>query len=605
MNKLDLEKYKKEKEEYDKKIRSLDYKIVETSVELYNTISKTSRFDEVDEHSKAKELKEKIDFYELEKANLTKEIWNKVVSIKEKLREIINNKILENPGEKNNYLIAIFKINKITDVYFNVDELLELAYLLEDTTNQIIPGSIEKKTDEIQADTNLTELKSNIEKTSETSEERKLNLENIEALKEITIEKEADEKKEQVFLIKNNNSILPINNEKNIALIPKTKIGVKKKIIPEELLNEEVVLKNNQTKEQDNQEETSIKQVQVNEETLENEIQEISQNESIRSDKNQNVISLDKSFKDEFEKVKTVQTFNIEEQRVIDFENLLNHIEKTSKDYRTDIERALIRFATNYKIVKNNQYLQNDFDNITNNYLEIYKEVILKFKKDESLEALEDRIKTQERQIKELDKKILINNIEMKEFQRQMQELAKVYFVKNYVKKVQAQVAKAQGSQEINEKDTVNVNNIFVPKKDNISNVENNVFLKIKKLSYDKRMNHIIEVSKWTKNIEEEIKYSDFEESDFQFVIYLIRQTENVCNSNFEQIANLIINFCDSNLQLEDVEKEEKSRNKRLQYETILAQILKVGIENIKKRYSKIPFIGRKVSSILSVKMLN
>ena len=570
MNKLDLEKYKKEKEEYDKKIRSLDYKIVETSVELYNTISKTSRFDEVDEHSKAKELKEKIDFYELEKANLTKEIWNKVVSIKEKLREIINNKILENSGEKNNYLIAIFKLNKITDVYFIVDELLELAYLLEDTTNQIITETIEKKTDEIQADTNLSELKSN-----------------------------------QVFLIKNNNSILPINNEKNIALIPKTKIGVKKKIIPEELLNEEVVLKNNQTKEQDNQEETSIKQVQVNEETLENEIQEISQNESIRSDKKQNEISLVKSFKDEFEKVKTIQTFNIEEQRVIDFENLLNHIEKTSKDYRTDIERALNRFSANYKIVKNNQYLQNDFDNITNNYLEIYKEVILKFKKDESLEALEDRIKTQERQIKELDKKILINNIEMKEFQRQMQELAKVYFVKNYVKKVQAQVAKAQGSQEINEKDTVNVNNIFVPKKDNISNVENNVFLKIKKLSYDKRMNHIIEVSKWTKNIEEEIKYSDFEESDFQFVIYLIRQTENVCNSNFEQIANLIINFCDSNLQLEDVEKEEKSRNKRLQYETILAQILKVGIENIKKRYSKIPFIGRKVSSILSVKMLN
>ena len=70
---------------------------------------------------------------------------------------------------------------------------------------------------------------------------------------------------------------------------------------------------------------------------------------------------------------------------------------------------------------------------------------------------------------------------------------------------------------------------------------------KIKKLSYNKRMEHIIEVSKWTKNVEEEIKYSDFEESDFQFVIYLIRQTENVCNSNFEQIANLIINLCDSN----------------------------------------------------------
>lgn len=565
MNKFDLERYKKEKEEYDKNIRSLDYKVVETSVEMYNAKSRNSQFKEDSENSIVTELKNKIDYYELEKANLTKEIWSKVVSIKEKIREIINNKIIENPSAKNNYLIAIYKINKITDVYFNADELLELAYLLEDTTNQIITEPIEKKTD-LKDLENLTELMSNIEKTSEILEEKTINSEKIEEVEEIPIEKEADEEKEQVLLIKNNNSLLPINNEKNLALISKPIIEENKEIIPEESLKEE---------------------------------------ENISSEKTQNPISLDKSFKDEFEKVKTVQTFNIEEQRVIDFENLLNHIEKTSKDYRTDIERALNRFVTNYKIVKSNQYLQNDFDNITNNYLEIFKEVILKFKKDESLEALEDRIKTQEGQIKELDKKILNNNIEMKEFQRQMQELAKVYFVKNYVKKVQAQVAKAQGNQEINEKDTINVNNIFVPKKDTINNAENNVFLKIKKLSYDKRMNHIIEVSKWTKNIEEEIKYSDFEESDFQFVIYLIRQTENVCNSNFEQIANLIINFCNSNLQLEDVEKEEKSRNKRLQDETILAQILKVGIENIKKRYSKIPFIGRKVSSILSVKMLN
>ena len=493
MNKFDLEKYKKEKEEYDKNIRSFDYKVVETSVDMYNAKSHNSQFVEDDENSIVTKLKNKIDYYELEKANLTKEIWNKVVSIKEKLREIINNKIIENPSEKNDYLIAIFKINKITDVYFNVDELLELAYLLEDTTNENITEPIEKKTE-------------------------------VKVLEKTPIEKELGEEKEQVFLIKNNNSLLPIDNEKNLVIVSKPIIEEKKEIIPEE--------------------------------TLENKL----------------------------EKVKTVQIFNIEEQRVIDFENLLNHIEKTSKDYRADIERALNRFVDNYKIVKNNQYLQNDFDNITNNYLEIFKEIVLRFKKDESLEALEDRIKTQEGQIKELDKKILNNNIEMKEFQRQMQELAKVYFVKNYVKKVQAQVAKAQGSQETNEKDTINVNNIFVPKKDNINNVENNVFLKIKKLSYDKRMNHIIEVSKWTKNVEEEIKYSDFEESDFQFVIYLIRQTENVCNSNFEQIANLIINLCDSNLQLEDIEKEEKSRNKRLQDEEITTQILKVGIENIKKK---------------------
>ena len=42
MNKFDLERYKKEKEEYDKKIRSLDYKVVETSVEMYNAKSRKS-----------------------------------------------------------------------------------------------------------------------------------------------------------------------------------------------------------------------------------------------------------------------------------------------------------------------------------------------------------------------------------------------------------------------------------------------------------------------------------------------------------------------------------------------------------------------------------
>ena len=576
MNKFDLERYKKEKEEYDKKIRSLDYKVVETSVEMYNAKSRKSQFEEDGENSVVTELKNKIDYYELEKANLTKEIWNKVVSIKEKLREIINNKIIENPSEKNNYLIAIFKINKITDVYFNVDELLELAYLLEDTTNEnITEPQIDMKTDVKGLDTNLTEATANIEKNSEITKEKTINLEKIKKIEKIPIEKELNKEKEQVFLIKNNNSLLPINNEKNLAIVSKPIIEEKKEIIPEESLKEESILEINRIKEQGNQEETPIKQ--VNEENLEN----------------------------KFEKVKTVQIFNIEEQRVIDFENLLNHIEKTSKDYRLDIERVLDRFISNYKIVKNIEYLQNDFDNITNNYLEIFKELISKFKKDESLESLENRIETQREKITELDKRILNNNIEMKEFQRQMQDLAKVYFVKNYVKKVQMQVAKAQGNQEINEKDTVNVDNIFVPQKDSENILENNVFLKIKKLSYNKRLSHIIEVSKWTNNVEEKIKYLDFEESDFQFIIYLIRQTENVCNSNFEQIANLIINFCDSNLQLEDIEKVVKYRNKRLEDETILAQILKVGIENIKKRYSKIPFIGRKVSSILSVKMLD
>ena len=44
MDKLNLEKFKEDKIEYDKKIRSLDYMIVETSVEMYNARSRNFQF---------------------------------------------------------------------------------------------------------------------------------------------------------------------------------------------------------------------------------------------------------------------------------------------------------------------------------------------------------------------------------------------------------------------------------------------------------------------------------------------------------------------------------------------------------------------------------
>ena len=123
---------------------------------------------------------------------------------------------------------------------------------------------------------------------------------------------------------------------------------------------------------------------------------------------------------------------------------------------------------------------------------------------------------------------------------------------------------------------------------------------------------NITESHKTSKNIKERkaftISIADIdhlEESDFQFVIYTIRQTESECNANFEQVANMIIRLCDANLQLEQIEENEKVKNKELQKEIDTTQILKDGIENIKKKYSKIPFIGRKVTSILSAKMLN
>ena len=455
MNKLNLEKCKKNKEEYDKKIKSLDYKIVETSVEMYNTKSKSIQPNqEEDENSKFNQLKYKIQQYELEKENLTKELWKSLAEIKNELNKIIDKKMREDQNKKSSYITAMFIVNKIVDVYFNADELLRLSYLFEE------------------------------EKT-------------------------------------------------------------------EELIHTEIV--------------------------------------------EQNIIKP--------EQQKQIVNFDIEEQRIIDFENLLNHIIKVSRNYRTDVEKALSRFIINYKIIKNAQYLQNDFDNITNNYLDIYKSVIKKFEKDESIEALQVRINNEEQNIKNIENKLLTNNIAINEMQRQMQELTKIYFVGGYVRKLLSQVDVLQEDSNVKNQN-INENVSQLSKKVEKDNGQE-VFKKIKKLAYDKRMNHIIEISKWTKNIEEKLKFFHLEESDFQFVIYTIRQTESECNANFEQVANMIIRLCDANLQLEQIEENEKVKNKELQKEIDTTQILKDGIENIKKKYSKIPFIGRKVTSILSAKMLN
>lgn len=455
MNKLNLEKCKKNKEEYDKKIKSLDYKIVETSVEMYNAKSKNIQPNqEEDENSKFNQLKYKIQQYELEKENLTKELWKSLAEIKNELSKIIDKKMREDQNKKGSYITAMFIVNKIVDVYFNADELLRLSYLFEE------------------------------EKT-------------------------------------------------------------------EELTHTEIV--------------------------------------------EQNIIKP--------EPQKQIVNFDIEEQRIIDFENLLNHIIKVSRNYRTDVEKALSRFIINYKIIKNAQYLQNDFDNITNNYLDIYKSVIKKFEKDESIEALQVRINNEEQNIKNIENKLLTNNIAINEMQRQMQELTKIYFVGGYVRKLLSQVDVLQEDSNVKNQN-INENVSQLSKKVEKDNGQE-VFKKIKKLAYDKRMNHIIEISKWTKNIEEKLKFFHLEESDFQFVIYMIRQTESECNANFEQVANMIIRLCDANLQLEQIEENEKVKNKELQKEIDTTQILKDGIENIKKKYSKIPFIGRKVTSILSAKMLN
>ena len=463
MKKIDIEEYRKKKEEYDKKILELDYKVVEKSVQLYN--AKSANNEELRDNRKVEDLSYEINKLEEEKKKQTETIWNNIKELKSETKNIIETKLKQGQNtDKEQLITSLFIINKITDVYFNIDELQNLLYLFDTDVNSEKPQYISS------------------EKTNQY-----INYQNVTIANNL-----------QPNIIHGNN--IPSANYK-------TKV------------------------------------------------------------------------------------FDIKEERIIDFENLLNVINELSENYRRDVSNSLDRFINNYNLVNNSEYLKVDFDNITNNYNEIYKSNLAKFQKDENIENLKNRIKKSSENENDINKKIQDNNLQIQDKERKIQELQNVYFVSGYTKKILAQVIEGEANIE-----NTNLNKEEKP---------DDTFNKIKDLAYNKRLKHIVNVSNWTKGLEEKLNNYKLKENDFQFVIYLIRQTQNICNANFEQVANLIIQLCDINIQLEAVETVEKSKNKKLQNYINTNNILSQGIDAIRKKYSKIPFIGRKVGEILNAKMLN
>ena len=87
--------------------------------------------------------------------------------------------------------------------------------------------------------------------------------------------------------------------------------------------------------------------------------------------------------------------------------------------------------------------------------------------------------------------------------------------------------------------------------------------------------------------------------------MYLIRQTEDVCNINYENITNLILELCEGYIRLEEIELQNSINTELLKGNIEISNILRDGINTIKKKYLKVPFIGRKVAYILDTKALN
>lgn len=309
-------------------------------------------------------------------------------------------------------------------------------------------------------------------------------------------------------------------------------------------------------------------------------------------EKNQEEKLSEKQFTDLFVKVAdTKPVFDVKKQRVVDFENLLKHIYKLSKDYRKLVEEKISKYISNYSILNDFEPIQIEIDKNKEEYINKFNESINKFEKLEKIDELKKKIED----IKSNIKNIEIENSNMVEestiLKNKVQELQEIYLVSSSATKIMNKFSKIEADNKNNAKNSINVSD--------------DVFEEIRKLAHDERMKHIIDVSKWTKNIENKLKNCKIKEEDFQSILYLIRQTEDICNFNYEKVTNAVINLCDCYISLEQVEENNKTKKMILEENKTVAQTLRDGINSIKRKYSKIPFIGRKVMGVLETKALN
>lgn len=448
MNNLNLEKYVKNKIEYDKEIRRLDLDIVAKSYQLYNIKSraKSANIPFFNYDLEESKLKSYIKNIEEQKQIKTNKIMQEFDTLKQDLIVQLDNGISKNAPNKDELFIKKMSLNRIVDVYFDVEKLQEI-------TNSI-------------------------------------------HLEDSSLEKNQEEK-----------------------------------------LSE-------------------------------------------------------KQFTDLFVKVAdTKPVFDVKKQRVVDFDNLLKHIYKLSKDYRKLVEEKISKYISNYSILNDFEPIQIEIDKNKEEYINKFNESINKFEKLEKIDELKKKIED----IKSNIKNIEIENSNMVEestiLKNKVQELQEIYLVSSSATKIMNKFSKIEADNKNSAKNSINVSD--------------DVFEEIRKLAHDERMKHIIDVSKWTKNIENKLKNCKIKEKDFQSILYLIRQTEDICNFNYEKVTNAVINLCDCYISLEQVEENNKTKKMILEENKTVAQTLRDGINSIKRKYSKIPFIGRKVMGVLEAKALN
>lgn len=366
-----------------------------------------------------------------------------------------------------------------------------------------------------------------------------------------------------------------------------------------ENLREELLQKINKIKNKDEKVLTSkialhkIQDVYFDVEEVERIIKELSIEEKLENNEKIQEENIKENIQEVFTPSQKINNiFDIPKQRVIDFENLLKYMNKISKEYRAEVEKLISKYIAEYNVLNDYNILQNDFQGIKGKYNAKFNKTIIKFKKDENIEEINNKIQNLIKNNEKIETEIKSYASETQVMKEKIEKLQEVYLVHNYAKKVLTKFLNMQAQEEENEK---------IKQK----NDDSAIFKKIQKVTYDDRIKHIIEVSKWTKNIESKLKYQNIKEKDFQTILYLIRQTEDVCNINYENITNLILELCEGYIRLEEIELQNSINTELLKGNIEISNVLRDGINTIKKKYLKVPFIGRKVAYILDTKALN
>ena len=310
------------------------------------------------------------------------------------------------------------------------------------------------------------------------------------------------------------------------------------------------------------------------------------------NNENENIEKINEDPENVIQKSTQQDIFDIPKQRVIDFENLLKYMHTISQNYRNEIEEKINDYINKYDILTDSTFMQNKFNNVRENFIVKFNNVIIKFKKDENLDEINNKVQNLLENNKniEIEKQNLLNDTQV--MKEKIEKLQDVYLVHSYARKILDEFILHQ----VNEEKNIRKSKI---------NEDIAIFKKIQKITYDERIRHIIEVSKWTKVMESKLKYQRLKENDFQTIIYAIRQTENTCNINYENITNQILKLCEAYTKLEEIENVNNLNKQILDQNIETSDILKEGINVIKKKYLKIPFIGRKVANILNSNALN